>query len=688
MGARSTDVADVRALQARGAFEAERRLTWIRLFIMASGSALFPFVTDRPGVIAWLGYTMLAAGWLYSLGVLAIEPYKRYPILLSATFTTLTDTLMTLVWVVATGGLSSPWVIALYVVTVTLSFRHGARYTLLGTTLCAVGYVGAGAWLGQLAGHGIDVAVHVFYLFVLSGSGALIAHERQSELASRVRLLDMAQEVAQIGSWEWTIATGNLRWSESLYRIFGLPLDAPASYEAYMGAIAADDRDAVSAAIAKAREDLQPFRFDHRITRPDGSTRWLHCRGRVIVGSDGRAIEMLGSAQDVTERREMQSQLELSSKLASLGTLASGIAHEINNPLAYVSNNLAIVERHLQRDAIDAPSTRELRDAVAAAQHGSRRVRDIVRGLRTFARAEDDARTAVDIAGVADLAVAMVAHELEGRARFVGDYQGCARVDANESRLSQVLVNLLVNAAQAIEPGAVDDNEVRLCVREATDGRVVIEVSDTGSGVSEEHLPHIFDPFFTTKPTGVGNGLGLSICHGIVRDLDGDIEVERREKRGTTFRVFLPASTGKAAPVREPTSSASDQERRRPRLLVIDDEGRYATSLRMLLEPDYDAVVCRGASEALERLRGGERYDVILCDLMMPEMTGMALHDELASTDLGTGRMIFLTGGPTTEAARTFLERPGVRYVVKPAEYPELQAVIEEVIAASRFAAA
>jgi PAS domain S-box-containing protein len=497
-------------------------------------------------------------------------------------------------------------------------------------------------------------------------------------------LLDLTQEVGKVGTWEWSIEDHRLTWSDELHRIFGVPRTSRPTFDMFVSKIHPDDRADVERIIQETLSACEPFSFDHRILTPDGEVRWLLCRGRVILGSDGKPREMVGSSQDITERREMEAQLLLSAKLASLGTLASGVAHEINNPLGYVANNLAILERQLGalsgKGNVSADELRRLRAAVEAAQHGSARVRDIVGGLKAFARAGDDERSGVDLARAADLAIEIASHEITHRARLVRDYAPAPPVLANESRLSQVLVNLLVNAAHAMEPRGAADNEIRVRIYEDERGRACVDVSDTGSGVSPGHVERIFDPFFTTKPTGMG--LGLSVSHKLLRDFGGELELARTGAEGSTFRVSLPAAPASAIP---PPPAHSMPVKKTPmsrkRLLVIDDEARYAESLRLLLGYEHEVGVATDAEQALALLSsGGAPFDAILCDLMMPGKTGIDLYDDLTkcAPEL-CQRMVFLTGGATSDRAREFLARPGIRYLEKPVELPALEAAIETV---------
>jgi signal transduction histidine kinase len=237
----------------------------------------------------------------------------------------------------------------------------------------------------------------------------------------------------------------------------------------------------------------------------------------------------------VGERELIRARLIATDRMASLGTLAAGVAHEINNPLAYSVMSLELLERRLEKDA--DPS--ELKSELANANLGLSRVRNIVKDLKTFSRIEDEERRLVDVRGLLDQAINMAWHEIRYRAKVERDYADAPAVQANETRLGQVFLNLLINAAQAIAEGRPDENRVRVAVH-PEGPNVIVEISDTGCGIEPSVQSHIFEPFFTTKPAGVGTGLGLSICYGIVQALGGDIRVDSQVGKGSTFRVTLP----------------------------------------------------------------------------------------------------------------------------------------------------
>jgi CheY-like chemotaxis protein len=412
----------------------------------------------------------------------------------------------------------------------------------------------------------------------------------------------------------------------------------------------AEDLPLVRAMRGHAVDNAQMFVSSHE--GHDGI--FLNVNARPLKGGKGGVSVF----RDVTLERLGQAQLMVSERMASVGILAAGVAHEINNPLAAVMANLSFAQTKLQQ--IDNPGAREseIEEALRDASECAERVRYIVRDLKLFSRAGDERRSAVDIREVLESTLRMAFNEIRHRARLVKDYGEVPKVEANEARLGQVFLNLVVNAAQAITEGAAEKNEIRILTRvEPQTGRVVIEVRDSGAGIPPEVIGKIFDPFFTTKPVGLGTGLGLPICHRIISALGGEINVESVVGKGSIFRVLLPpagVATSVAAP---PTAAPVQPARARSRILVVDDEPLIAKAVSRTLGAEHDVVTLLSAGDALQRIVAGERFDVILCDLMMPQVTGMDMFHELQKlAPEQAARMVFLTGGAFTATARTFLE--------------------------------
>ncbi|MCP3136933.1 hybrid sensor histidine kinase/response regulator [Pyxidicoccus xibeiensis] len=440
---------------------------------------------------------------------------------------------------------------------------------------------------------------------------------------------------------------------------------------------------------AVLRGEMLPERLS-RVLRRDGSVALAEVCG-VSLRFGGR-MAAVSVARDVTESRRMEERLRLSDRMAGVGTLAAGVAHEINNPLAYVIGNQQFALERLEpllQEAdgevaqVPVEALRAIADALMDASEGAGRVRHVVRDLKTFSRGDEETTHPLDVRHVVESALAICHNEVRHRARVRRDFRDVPKVVANDARLGQVFLNLVVNAAQAIPDGQAEQHEIALSTYTDARGRAVVEVADTGSGIAPEHLERIFDPFFTTKPVGVGTGLGLSICHGIVHSLGGEMQVESQVGKGTRFRVILPAA---GTPVEVPKPRPVEvlpPASRRARLLVLDDEPLVARGMARLLAGECAAESTSSARDALARLSQGERFDLLLCDVMMPEMSGEAFFQRLAEVAPDQReRVVFITGGAFTPEARAFLERlPPGRCVQKPVASEVLRALVREQLA-------
>ncbi|WP_224248572.1 sensor histidine kinase [Hyalangium gracile] len=293
-------------------------------------------------------------------------------------------------------------------------------------------------------------------------------------------------------------------------------------------------------------ETGQPLRFEYSL-EVAGGHRWFSAESMRVPHRTTVAFLV----RDITQHKAMEQRLIQADRLAALGTLAAGVAHEVNNPLSYVSSNLNFISENLTAvkramSGVDGPLDvtfverllGECAEALAEAREGTTRIRHVVGDLKTFAQVETEEGLA-DVKRALESSLSLVTPELRHRARINRHLEDVPPVRGNESRLGQVFLNLLINAAQAIDSGAPERNQVDVHLR--GEGRwVVIEIQDTGHGIPPDLLKLIFDPFFSTRPVGIGTGLGLSICHGIVTALGGEISVESTVGRGTCFRVRLP----------------------------------------------------------------------------------------------------------------------------------------------------
>jgi PAS domain S-box-containing protein len=374
----------------------------------------------------------------------------------------------------------------------------------------------------------------------------------------------------------------------------------------------------------------------------------------IPIDFDG-ARAVLAFARDVTERKAIQARLAQAERLSALGVLSAGVAHEINNPLAYVVLNLEVMERELTKSN-SQPTPEQLLERVRQARHGAERVATIVRDLKTFARADGWTRGPVRIESVLESALDVAHSETAKSARVTRRYADVPPVLGNGARLEQVFLNLVLNAAQAMPEGEPGKHEIRIEL--ASNGDTVrVEISDNGAGMPPDVLDRIFDPFFTTKPPGIGTGLGLPICRSIVRAHGGELDVKSTPGHGSTFTVLLPRWVDDKKKS-EPSVPEAAPDMLRGRVLVIDDEAAVGRTLSLVLEPDYDVTVVTSAQEGLAELRAARRaedFDVVLCDLVMPGMNGQELF-EAARRELPgiEARFVFMSGGFTGAEPQEF----------------------------------
>ena len=391
--------------------------------------------------------------------------------------------------------------------------------------------------------------------------------------------------------------------------------------------------------------------------------------------------------RDVTGREEVRQRVALSERMISLGTFASGVAHSINNPLQVLYSSIDIMQQSIDRarDASGDNLTSSL-DAAAfelsSAREAAERVQRVVRDLAVFNGPESGRSSRLNLMAPLERAIRLAENTIRHKATLVREVRPVGSVMGNEAQLTQVFVHLLVNAAQSITHGSAAQNEVRVTLGRSTDGRLEVSVSDTGEGMSPEVLARVFDPFFTTRAVGEGAGLGLSVCHGAITAMGGEIVAESAPGRGSTFRVFLPALSATARPPRMTPLPAPDTM---PscRVLVIDDDAMVCRSLTRLLQAHHTVVAVFEAAEGLRRIEAGERFDVILCDVMMPEVSGVEFYERLReSVPEQAARVVFVTGGVFSNESRAFLDAGKHRVIEKPVAQGPLYKALFDVVRA------
>ncbi len=379
---------------------------------------------------------------------------------------------------------------------------------------------------------------------------------------------------------------------------------------------------------------------------------------------------ILAFVRDVSERRRMHEQLFRADRLAALGTMAATVAHEINNPLTYLQLSLQRLEREAAAEP-DPARAALLRDHIANAIHGVERVARIVRDLRAYSRDQTDEPDApLDVVSVVGRARQMVEHDLRHRAQLVRRFPATpAIVDGSAPRLEQVVINLLVNAIQALDASRHNTITVEVAVAD----QITISVTDTGPGLTQPD--RIFEPFFTTKPVGEGTGLGLSVCKQLVERMRGTIAVGSTGPQGTRLEVALPRSTGPP-----PRSQVIGRPARgeRMRILVVDDEPQVLTAIRGLLETEHEVDAVESGDAALARIAERD-YQVILCDVMMPRMNGRDVFEQIQRQWPGLERrIVFITGGAFVPALAGFLDSVDNLKLRKPFTVEHLLALVQD----------
>lgn len=419
--------------------------------------------------------------------------------------------------------------------------------------------------------------------------------------------------------------------------------------------------------------------------------------------ADG-ALLLQATVRDESEAEQRRAVLAQTERLANMGLLAASVGHEINNPLAYVLSHVEELTELLPRVELAVEHGRSaLREAIgndgyaaALGEHadllddatlqaatkqatealtGARRIATISKVLNTFSRAGAEVVSDVDLQYAIECAITLAFNQIRFRAKLVTVFAPLPKISAPEGKLSQVFLNLLVNAVHSIPEGQVENNCIT--VRTWAEGADVFgEVQDTGAGMSAATKRRIFEPFFTTKPLGMGSGLGLAICKSIVNECGGDIYVESELGQGARFVVRLPAALEAPAAIAERTDAPAPFVR--GRVLVIDDEPLLLKLMTRFLV-GHDVVTASSGQAAQHVLENDEDFDLILCDLMMPDQTGMEVHQWLVARNPGlAARLVFTTGGAFGDAAAQYLADCGAPKLEKPFDKLAFKRLVSE----------
>jgi signal transduction histidine kinase/ActR/RegA family two-component response regulator len=504
-------------------------------------------------------------------------------------------------------------------------------------------------------------------------------------------LLAKAQHIARLGSWEWEVVPNQVTWSDETKRLYGFSEhDHGADMSRALERIHPEDRASVKLALDEALRTGGPFVCDHRALLPDGTIRFLHGLGEVVLDEKGRAIRMIGTTQDITEAeraeaalRRSEEQLRQSQKMEAVGRLAGGVAHDFNNLLTVINCYAAMSLRQMEKD-------NPLRKYSEEIQAAAERAASLTGQLLAFSRKQVLQPRVINlnetVSGMEKMLRRLIGEDIELVTLFDPEL---GHVKADPGQFEQVILNLAVNARDAmprggkvtIQTGNVTlDQKTRFRNRDLDIGEyVMVAITDTGIGMTDDTKSHLFEPFFTTKGLGRGTGLGLATCYGIICQSDGDIRVYSELNCGTTFKIYLPrvdapatASTTENDPDILPEGNES--------ILIVEDEAavrRLAASV--LRTSGYRVQEARDGIEAFALIQAKQPFDMVITDVIMPKMSGKELHDQIKAIAPRI-KVLFMSGYTDDALAHHGVLGPELSFLEKPFSPSSLARKVREVL--------
>jgi PAS domain S-box-containing protein len=514
-----------------------------------------------------------------------------------------------------------------------------------------------------------------------------ITERKQAEEALKRsnHFLKESQRVAKLGHYIFDALTGNWESSEVLDDIFGIDANYPKNTKGWLQLVHPDDRNEMSVYLSdNVLKSHQPFNREYRIVRTvDDQERWVHGLGRLEFDAGGKLLYMIGTIQDISDRKQLEEQLLRAQKMEAIGQLAGGVAHDFNNMLSVILGYAELIKSRL---APDDELFKDVLEIEKAAGHS----RDVTRQLLAFSRKQIIAPKTVNlnklIAGTEKTLSRLIGETID-LSFLPGKDLGNIRFDP--SQIEQILVNLAVNARDAMPDGGkltietadvdLDEAYCRSNIEYRPGRYVLLSVSDNGSGMDKKTLSHVFEPFYTTKSLGKGTGLGLATVYGIVRQNGGFVNVYSEPEQGTTFKIYIPriieenAATEKSGEIAPVAVSGRI-------LLVEDDDMVRGMTLSMLEKIGYTVVAAESPSSALSICeRADTHFDLLITDVVMPEISGAELRDRIKAICAET-KVLFMSGYTSNVIVRHGVMEEDVHFVQKPFTIKDLARKVRDAI--------
>gem|GEM_PF-366094 len=521
-----------------------------------------------------------------------------------------------------------------------------------------------------------------------------ITERKVAEEALRMSeaVLKESQRIAHVGSWHLDIASNEVIWSEELYKMYGFdPNLPPPPYTEHQKLFTPDSWVKLSTALKNTKETGVPYEFELETVRKDGSNGWMWVHGETLLDASGKTVGLRGAAQDITERKRseeekayLEAQLQQAQKMESVGRLAGGVAHDFNNLLTSISGNVELALSEIPKESGLSVTLSEVRKASLSAAA-------LIKQLLAFSRKQIIEPRVVDL----NLLISNMHKMLS---RLIGEdieletlpHENLKAVKIDPSQFEQILVNLAVNARDAMPQGGVltiettavdlDEEYCHTHAGVSPGSYVMLAVSDTGSGMSEEVRQHIFEPFFTTKSKSEGTGLGLATTYGAVKQAGGTIEVYSEPGEGSTFKIYLPVVDEKAEVMEADRGSEVLLKGSETVLLVEDEQMVRTLAIRLLKKMGYNVIDASNGRKALEIVSEmKDRIDLLMTDVVMPGMNGRQLAEKLKEIHPET-KVLFTSGYTENIIAHHGVVEEGLNFIGKPYSMNMLARKIREIL--------